>query len=204
MPAVVEPAGPSAAPTDSATGSGPSAGRMEVALSDDSYVIVHRDVDSSALARVLAVPFEELRRTLGQDPANTLREQGQRHPNLRRSYKAPTLRVVPSPITASDRHRQAQRRRSAGLACRGSRPDLRDDPEPLDLAPTTTTGNPARRPDDKLLIRIRHLRSCSLTHRWTPHRFPLPIVQPRHITLSGEDGPRRRLALLQRGVEHQA
>ena len=32
-------------------------------------------------------PFEELGRALRQDPANTLRVQGQRHPNLRRSYK---------------------------------------------------------------------------------------------------------------------
>ena len=55
VPVVVEPAGPLAAPTESATGSGLSAGRMEVAPSDGSRVIVDREVDGSALARVLAV-----------------------------------------------------------------------------------------------------------------------------------------------------
>ena len=43
VPVVVEPAGP------------PAAGRMEIALSDGSRVIVDREVDGPALARVLAV-----------------------------------------------------------------------------------------------------------------------------------------------------
>ncbi len=55
VPVVVEPAGPPAAPTESTTGSGSAAGRMEIALSDGSRVIVDREVDGSALARVLAV-----------------------------------------------------------------------------------------------------------------------------------------------------
>ena len=55
VPVVVEPAGPPAAPTEGATGSGLSSGRMEIALSDGSRVIVDREVDGSALARVLAV-----------------------------------------------------------------------------------------------------------------------------------------------------
>ena len=54
VPVVVEPCGPPA-PTDSAAGSGSAAGRMEIALSDGSRVIVDREVDGSALARVLAV-----------------------------------------------------------------------------------------------------------------------------------------------------
>ena len=45
---------------------------------------------------------------------------------------------------------------------------------PVSLAPTATRGNRARRPDPKLLIRIRHLRSCPLKPRWTPHRCPPP------------------------------
>ena len=54
VPLVVEPGGPPATPTDSATGAGPAAGRMEIALSDGSRLIVDRQVDGSALARVLA------------------------------------------------------------------------------------------------------------------------------------------------------
>ena len=55
VPVVVEPAGTPATPTDSATDAGPAAGRMEIALSDGSRVIVDREVDGSALARVLSV-----------------------------------------------------------------------------------------------------------------------------------------------------
>ncbi len=80
------------------------------------------------------------------------------------------------------------------LASRHHRvPVLRDDPKPLGLAPATTTGNWAGRPDPKLLIQIRHLRSYPLKPCWTPHRCPLPIAQSRHITPNGEGGPRRRL-----------
>ena len=53
VPVVVEPGGSPA--TDSAAGAGSAAGRMEIALSDGSRVIVDREVDGSALARVLAV-----------------------------------------------------------------------------------------------------------------------------------------------------
>ena len=52
VPVVVEPAGT----PDSATDAGPAAGRMEIALSHGSRVIVDREVDGSALARVLSVP----------------------------------------------------------------------------------------------------------------------------------------------------
>ena len=55
VPVVVEPGGSPATPTDSAAGSGSAAGRMEIALSDGLRVIVDREVDGSALARVLAV-----------------------------------------------------------------------------------------------------------------------------------------------------
>ena len=51
VPVVVEPAGPPAA--ESAPGSGPAAGRVEIALSDGSRAIVDREVHGSALARVL-------------------------------------------------------------------------------------------------------------------------------------------------------
>ena len=50
VPVVVEP--PS---LDAAAGDAPAAGRMEIALADGSRVIVDREVDGSALARVLAV-----------------------------------------------------------------------------------------------------------------------------------------------------
>ena len=55
VPVVVEPAGPPAAPTGSAGDPGSAPGRIEIALSDGSRVIVDREVDGSALARVLAV-----------------------------------------------------------------------------------------------------------------------------------------------------
>ena len=42
-------------PLDAAVGDAPAAGRMEIALADGSRVIVDREVDGSALARVLAV-----------------------------------------------------------------------------------------------------------------------------------------------------
>ena len=42
-------------PLDAAAGDAPAAGRMEIALADGSRVIVDREVDGSALARVLAV-----------------------------------------------------------------------------------------------------------------------------------------------------
>ena len=50
VPVVVEPP-----PLGAATGDAPAAGRMEIALADSSRVIVDREVDGSALARVLAV-----------------------------------------------------------------------------------------------------------------------------------------------------
>ena len=42
-------------PLGAAAGDAPAAGRMEIALADGSRVIVDREVDGSALARVLAV-----------------------------------------------------------------------------------------------------------------------------------------------------
>ena len=50
VPVVVEPP-----PLDAAAGDALAAGRMEIALADGSRVIVDREVDGSALARVLAV-----------------------------------------------------------------------------------------------------------------------------------------------------
>ena len=50
VPVVVEPP-----PLGAAAGDAPAAGRMEIALADGSRVIVDREVDGSALARVLAV-----------------------------------------------------------------------------------------------------------------------------------------------------
>ena len=50
VPVVVEPP-----PLDAAAGDAPAAGRMEIALADGSRVIVDREVDGLALARVLAV-----------------------------------------------------------------------------------------------------------------------------------------------------
>ena len=53
MPVVFEPAGPPPPLADA--GAAPAAGRIEIALADGSRVIVDREVDGSALARVLAV-----------------------------------------------------------------------------------------------------------------------------------------------------
>ena len=55
VPVVVEPPPLDAAAGDAAAGDAPAAGRMEIALADGSRVIVDREVDGSALARVLAV-----------------------------------------------------------------------------------------------------------------------------------------------------
>ena len=50
VPVVVEPP-----PLDAVTSDAPATGRMEISLADGSRVIVDREVDGSALARVLAV-----------------------------------------------------------------------------------------------------------------------------------------------------
>ena len=55
MPVVVEPSGARPPLADAVTSDAPAAGRMEIALADGSRVIVDREVDGSALARVLAV-----------------------------------------------------------------------------------------------------------------------------------------------------
>ena len=55
VPVVVEPGGVPPRAMDSVAGAAPAAGRMEIALADGSRVIVDREVDGSALARVLAV-----------------------------------------------------------------------------------------------------------------------------------------------------
>ena len=55
VPVVVEPAGPPAAPTVIARDPGSASGRIEIALSDGSRVIVDREVDGAALGRVLLV-----------------------------------------------------------------------------------------------------------------------------------------------------
>ena len=55
VPVVVEPAGARPPLADAVTSDAPSAGRMEIALADGSRVIVDREVDGSALARVLSV-----------------------------------------------------------------------------------------------------------------------------------------------------
>ena len=55
VPVVVEPAGTPPPLADAAAGAAPAAGRMEIALGDGSRVIVDREVDGSALARVLSV-----------------------------------------------------------------------------------------------------------------------------------------------------
>ena len=54
VPVVVEPPG-ARPPLDAAAGDASAPGRMEIALADGSRVIVDREVDGSALARVLAV-----------------------------------------------------------------------------------------------------------------------------------------------------
>ena len=55
MPVVVEPSGARPPLADAVTSDALAAGRMEIALADGSRVIVDREVDGSALARVLAV-----------------------------------------------------------------------------------------------------------------------------------------------------
>ena len=55
VPVVVEPAGTPPPLADAAAGAAPAAGRMEISLGDGSRVIVDREVDGSALARVLSV-----------------------------------------------------------------------------------------------------------------------------------------------------
>ena len=55
VPVVVEPSGARPPLADAVTSDAPSAGRMEIALGDGSRVIVDREVDGSALARVLSV-----------------------------------------------------------------------------------------------------------------------------------------------------
>ena len=55
VPVVVEPAGARPPLADAVTSDAPAAGRMEIALADGSRVIVDREVDGSALARVLSV-----------------------------------------------------------------------------------------------------------------------------------------------------
>ena len=55
VPVVVEPAGTPPPLADAAAGAVPATGRIEIALADGSRVIVDREVDGSALARVLAV-----------------------------------------------------------------------------------------------------------------------------------------------------
>ena len=55
VPVVVEPDGMLPPPTDAGSGAVPAPGRMEIALSDGSRVIVDREVDGAALGRVLSV-----------------------------------------------------------------------------------------------------------------------------------------------------
>ena len=55
VPVVVEPSGARPPLADAVTSDAPAAGRMEIALADGSRVIVDREVDGSALARVLSV-----------------------------------------------------------------------------------------------------------------------------------------------------
>ena len=55
VPVVVEPSGARPPLADAVTSDALAAGRMEIALADGSRVIVDREVDGSALARVLAV-----------------------------------------------------------------------------------------------------------------------------------------------------
>ena len=70
---------------------------------------------------------------------------------------------------------------------------LRYDPALLGIAPATTKGTRAFPPGPRILHCFRHLRSCPLRPWWTPNRCPLPIAQPRLITLIREGGPPRRL-----------
>ena len=55
VPVVVEPSGARPPLEDAVMGDAPATGRIEIALADGSRVIVDREVDGSALARVLAV-----------------------------------------------------------------------------------------------------------------------------------------------------
>ena len=55
VPAVVEPDRLLAAAVDSGAGAASAAGRIEIALADGSRVVVDREVDGPALARVLSV-----------------------------------------------------------------------------------------------------------------------------------------------------
>ena len=55
VPVVVEPVGTRAPLADGVRGTAPAAGWGEIALADGSRVIVDREVEGSALARVLAV-----------------------------------------------------------------------------------------------------------------------------------------------------
>ena len=59
----------------------------------------------------------------------------------------------------------------------------------LGIAPATTKGTRAFPPGPRILHCFRHLRSCPLRPWWTPNRCPLPIAQPRLITLIREGGP---------------
>ena len=79
------------------------------------------------------------------------------------------------------------RHRNPGLVA------LRYDPALLGIAPATTKGTRAFPPGPRILHCFRHLRSCPLRPWWTPNRCPLPIAQPRLITLIREGGPPRRL-----------
>ncbi len=54
VPVVVEPDRMLPPPPDADTGAVPTTGRMEIALSDGSRVIVDREVDGAALGRVLS------------------------------------------------------------------------------------------------------------------------------------------------------
>ncbi len=54
VPVVVEPAGMLPPPKDADADDAPATGRMEIALSDGSRVIVDREVDGAALGRVLS------------------------------------------------------------------------------------------------------------------------------------------------------
>ena len=55
VPVVVEPDRLLPSPKDAGAGGEPTTGRIEIALADGSRVIVDREVDGTALARVLSV-----------------------------------------------------------------------------------------------------------------------------------------------------
>ena len=65
---------------------------------------------------------------------------------------------------------------------------LRDDAPPLRLAPSPPGQLRIARP--RLLLRLRHLRSCSLDWR-APPRCPIPIAHVRSITTIREGGTHR-------------